>query len=107
MNQQPLSPLQMKVVRTVILHCPFVFFRRVKVILSISILFVAVPIFSQEICDNGIDDNGDGIVDINDPNCNCLGITLTEDVTSFLPNPSFEEMNCCPFGHSQLELASS
>ncbi|NBC03974.1 MAG: T9SS type B sorting domain-containing protein [Bacteroidetes bacterium] len=54
-----------------------------------------IQIHSQEICDNGIDDNGNGVIDLNDPACDCQGISsfLTN---SIIPNPSFETRTCCP-----------
>lgn len=54
-----------------------------------------------EICDNAIDDDNDGLIDLNDPDCECK---LVEPV-SLIPNPSFEEMNCCPSAPSQLNCA--
>ena len=54
-----------------------------------------------EICDNAIDDDGDGAIDLNDPDCECA---LVEPI-SLIPNPSFEETNCCPFNRSQLDCA--
>ncbi|MBI1225412.1 MAG: T9SS type B sorting domain-containing protein [Bacteroidetes bacterium] len=55
-----------------------------------------------EICDNGIDDDGDGLIDLNDTtDCNCpLAIPA-----SLIPNPSFEERNCCPQDRSELYCA--
>ncbi len=55
-----------------------------------------------EICDNGIDDDFDNLIDLNDPDCSCA---LIEPV-SFIPNPSFEEMDCCPVDRSQLDCAT-
>ncbi|MEM9050731.1 MAG: gliding motility-associated C-terminal domain-containing protein [Bacteroidota bacterium] len=49
----------------------------------------------QEICNNSIDDDGDGLIDLNDiEDCACAGSTLTP--LDLLPNPSFEDNNCCP-----------
>ena len=63
-------------------------------------LFLApiVLIGQAEICDNGIDDDQDGLIDLNDDDCAC---TVIEPV-SVIPNPSFEDMNCCPTERSQL-----
>lgn len=47
---------------------------------------------AQEICDNGIDDDGDGLIDFNDLDCDC---SLNEDLL-FIRNPSFEKRSCCP-----------
>ncbi len=55
-----------------------------------------------EICDNGVDDDGDTLVDLNDPDCVCA---LVEPV-SLIPNPSFEEMNCCPQDRNELDCAT-
>lgn len=57
--------------------------------------------FMAEVCDNAIDDDNDGLIDINDPDCICE-IVKPE---SLIPNPSFEEKNCCPGGRSQLNCA--
>jgi gliding motility-associated-like protein len=56
-----------------------------------------------EICDNGIDDDNDNLVDLNDEDCICEII----EPKSLIPNPSFEEMDCCPDDRSQLDCASS
>ena len=62
---------------------------------------------NAEICNNGIDDDGDGLIDLNDPDCHCDGFsTTTSEIPSFIPNPSFEEMNCCPSSFSQMSCAS-
>ncbi len=55
----------------------------------------------EEICDNAIDDDGDGLIDINDPDCKCPEVKPI----SLIPNPSFEEMHCCPSDRSQLNCA--
>lgn len=55
-----------------------------------------------EICDNGRDDDGDGRIDINDEDCFCQII----NPISLIPNPSFEDRNCCPSERSQLDCAS-
>ena len=55
----------------------------------------------DEICDNGIDDDDDGLIDINDPDCVCEIVNLE----SLFPNPSFEDYNCCPETDSQLSCA--
>lgn len=57
--------------------------------------------FDVEICDNGIDDDNDGLVDLNDEDCDCPVL----EVNSLIPNPSFEELNCCPSLESQLNCA--
>ncbi len=49
-----------------------------------------------------MDDDNDGLVDLNDPDCDCPAVTPI----SMIPNPSFEEMDCCPFADSQMECAT-
>jgi len=54
-----------------------------------------------EVCDNAIDDDMDGFIDLNDPDCDCAVI----EPVSLVPNPSFEDLNCCPSNRSQLDCA--
>jgi hypothetical protein len=55
-----------------------------------------------EICDNAIDDDGDGLIDLNDPDCSCA-----DDITQlFIANPSFEELDCCPSNGAAVHCAS-
>lgn len=56
-----------------------------------------------ENCENARDDDNDGLIDLNDPDCAC---TLIEPI-SRIPNPSFEERNCCPTGITQLHCADT
>lgn len=55
-----------------------------------------------EDCANSIDDDLDGLTDLNDPDCDCSGI----EPISLIPNPSFEDLECCPDNRSQLDCAS-
>jgi len=66
------------------------------------LVFSALATQAQEICDNGIDDNGNGLIDLNDPECDCAGISsfLT---TSIIPNPSFEMRSCCPSNFGDMD----
>jgi gliding motility-associated-like protein len=59
--------------------------------------------FLVEDCANGVDDDGDGLIDLNDPDCICK---VAEPI-SLIPNPSFEENNCCPRSWSQLYCANT
>ena len=63
------------------------------------------PLLTQavEICDNAIDDDGDGLIDLNDEDCFC---TVAEAI-SLIPNPSFEDQNCCPTNRSQMNCADT
>ncbi|MBS1582472.1 MAG: hypothetical protein JST66_09765 [Bacteroidetes bacterium] len=65
--------------------------------LSVLLLVLAGPLAAQEICNNAVDDDGDGAIDLNDPDCACFG-SLNSGVPSLIPNRSFEEQICCPFG---------
>lgn len=72
--------------------------------LSILFLFMFVSILqinAQEICDNAIDDDNDGLIDLNDSDCVCSDLMAS----SLIPNPSFEEMNCCPNTEAELNCA--
>ena len=51
---------------------------------------VAFAAVAQEDCVNGIDDDGDGLVDLNDPDCTCYN-TAQDSVLG-----DFEDMTCCP-----------
>lgn len=44
-----------------------------------------------EICDNGIDDDMDGLIDLEDDDCNC-----EPDWTYYINNPAFEDTVRCP-----------
>lgn len=59
--------------------------------------------FGQEICDNAIDDDGDGLIDLNDPDCECTNLI---DL-SLIPNPSFEDTLCCPDAEAMLSCANN
>jgi len=73
------------------------------------LLFIFISIMTssslagQEICDNGIDDDGDGLVDLNDDDCACPVLILS----GLIPNPSFEDMTCCPNTEGELDCAVS
>ncbi len=72
----------------------------------ISIILLACVVWTsaaQEICNNAIDDDNDGLIDLNDDDCICEAILPA----SLIPNPSFEEMICCPTDESQLNCAVS
>ncbi len=66
--------------------------------LSFFILFSSIS-SAQEICDNGIDDDGNGLIDLNDPACQCH----FKSDTNLLLNPSFETYKHCsidPFNYN-------
>lgn len=71
---------------------------------KLLVLFLLFSIFcsAQENCNNGIDDDGDGKIDLNDSDCICN----TTAITSIIPNPSFETHASCPSNFSELNLAT-
>ena len=71
-----------------------------KLLLFIFVCLSSVC-YGQEICDNGIDDDGDGLIDLNDEECVCS----TFLPSSLIPNPSFEERTCCPMMNARLDCA--
>ena len=90
------------------------FERMNSLVLSVGITFMLVlltsfpwknlltPTISMiEICNNALDDDNDGLIDLNDPDCECKII----EPISLIPNPSFEDLNCCPSNRSQLNCA--
>ena len=56
---------------------------------------------AQENCSNAIDDDNDGLIDLNDPDCGCGNFPLT----SLLSNPSFEENIGCPNNFTEFNFA--
>lgn len=67
-----------------------------------SILLLVLMSFStlaNEICNNGIDDDGDGMIDLNDSDCDC---TSASNVQSLIPNHDFENYSDCPNSFSEL-----
>ncbi len=55
-----------------------------------------MPVFAQEICDNGIDDDGNGLADLFDPTCQCR----YNVAGNMLANGSFENYNHCPLNYT-------
>ncbi len=77
----------------------FTYFNR-TVTIAILLLFSTLS-YAQEICNNGIDDNGNGLIDLNDTaGCSCV-----VPAPSLIPNASFEQMSCCPSTYSQLNCS--
>jgi gliding motility-associated-like protein len=79
-----------------------------KFFLSVVFSLTMSLVYSQDICDNGIDDDGDGLIDLNDTtDCACEGFQSTQAVPSLIPNSSFEDRSCCPNTFSQLNCADT
>jgi gliding motility-associated-like protein len=58
---------------------------------------------AQELCTNGIDDDNDGLIDLNDSiDCSCSSLSTT---LSIIPNPLFEQHSCLPTFYSNLNCA--
>lgn len=72
--------------------------KMIRFLVFISVWLFAFGLNAQEICNNGIDDDSDGMIDLNDPDCSCNGTPITP--ASFI-NPSFENRSCCPTNSSQ------
>lgn len=71
----------------------------------LSSFLIALSAQAQEICDNGVDDDGNGLVDLNDAStCACTAISEATD--SLIPNPSFEVHDCWPSMFEQLACAT-
>lgn len=66
-------------------------------VLLSALLAPALLSAQTEICNNGIDDDGDGLIDLNDPDCPCSTNLLGVGTQSYIRNHSFEERTCCPY----------
>lgn len=73
--------------------------------IALFLLLFSVGLNAQENCNNGIDDDGDGLIDLNDPECVCSFGPVPEPVPSIIPNPSFEDYSECPTGSADLDFA--
>lgn len=72
---------------------------------TLLLLFLSFSIlsFGQENCNNGIDDDGDGQIDLNDVDCICQNTTTS----SFVNNHNFEQMNFCPNNFAQFNAVAN
>ena len=70
-----------------------------KLILITLFLIQSLLSLAQEVCNNGVDDDGDGAIDLNDTDCSSY-------VSPIIGNPSFEQKSSCPDGWSQLQYAT-
>jgi gliding motility-associated-like protein len=62
-----------------------------KLFLTLALCLCVCSLPAQEICDNGLDDDNDGWVDLQDPDCACRW----EPTKNILLNPSVEEHKHC------------
>ena len=74
-------------------------------LLLVSITFSCVFFGQETNCADGIDNDGDGQIDINDTDCQCNGGIST--VPSFIPNPSFESNSSCPSNLAEMSKANN
>ena len=74
-----------------------------SLILILVIVMGYTSLEAQEICNDAIDNDSDGLIDLNDDDCICMDL-LPE---SLIANPSFEEFSCCPQNGSELNCADS
>lgn len=71
-------------------------------IIILSLIFSLTLTAQIEICNNSIDDDGDGLIDIQDTDCDCDQILPS----GLIPNESFEIMECCPTGEADFQCAT-
>lgn len=64
-----------------------------KSILLLLLLCSSTIVYAQEKCDNGKDDDGDGLIDLQDNDCSCKDSLPN---LNYLQNGSFEEYKTCP-----------
>ncbi|MEL7427107.1 MAG: gliding motility-associated C-terminal domain-containing protein [Bacteroidota bacterium] len=56
----------------------------------LALLLFSIGLQAQEICNNGIDDDGDQLIDLQDEECDCTASQLS------MIEADFEAFNCCP-----------
>lgn len=89
------------------MFCPFVrsssFCSVNHGLITLFALFLTAIVYGQENCFDGVDNDGDGFIDLNDPEgCTCSESSQTE----FVINGDFETFDACPNGFSQLGVAT-
>ena len=52
-----------------------------KLLWTLGMIIMSVSLSAQEICDNGIDDDGDSLIDINDDECICTNLMPLTDIS--------------------------
>lgn len=64
----------------------------IRLLLFLVFSIFGISIFGQEVCDNEKDDDGDGLIDLFDPDCDCLENTyqaICEIECDYVPDHSF------------------
>ncbi|MBP7515628.1 MAG: PKD domain-containing protein, partial [Flavobacteriales bacterium] len=75
-------------------------------LLLIGLALLCHGTYAQESCANAVDDDGDGLTDLNDTTDCACGVTIGGGgIPSILPNASFEDYDCMPASYSQLDCA--
>jgi len=65
---------------------------RTRIVLTLLAVCSGLLLTAQEICDNGTDDDGNGLVDLNDTTgCPCM---LLPPSVNLITNGSFEDHSC-------------
>lgn len=77
---------------------------RILLLVGFSILWMS-SVYAQEICNNAIDDDADGLIDLNDGDCICDTIVI-DSVSSLIPNSSFEAYYCLPSSFGAMDCAT-
>ncbi len=76
--------------------------KSLKIFILIAMSFLMSTSYAQEVCNNGIDDDNDGLIDLNDSlDCACNS-GFPGIINSLFPNSSFEDTLCCPNDFSQM-----
>ena len=79
----------------------------VRHLLALALVASVNLLSAQEVCNNAIDDDFDGLIDLNDTtDCLCEAV-FGGEVTSLIPNPSFEDFTCVPTTFSELYCADT
>ena len=75
-----------------------------KAMTTMLLVLGCLSVFSLEICNDGIDNDSDGLIDLNDTlECPCTPVAAPQ----IIPNPSFESNTGCPTNHSQTSLINT
>jgi gliding motility-associated-like protein len=75
-----------------------------KFLFSFLCFISCLCVSAQEICNNAKDDDGDGLIDLLDSDCQCSDNFVLVKDQSIIPNPSFEEYTQCPTTYSQMDF---
>lgn len=74
-------------------------------LLMAALAFQAIA-FTQEVCTNGVDDDADGLIDLNDT-LDCACVSGLQPLQSLVPDPFLEDTLCCPSTVSQMACSNA